>query len=99
MVEGRRFQAIAPSNAKDRPAQAMQRRDFIALVGTGLVSGALGAGGLAVQAQQTASARRIGILVGLSADDAEGAVRFSAFEQGLAARGWIIGGDVVLDYR
>src|SRR5262245_37877948 len=77
----------------------MKRRDFSSIVGAGLIGGALSFGSLAVHAQQPESTKRVGVLVGLPTDDAEGSARLAAFQQGLAGRGWSIGGDLVLDHR
>jgi hypothetical protein len=46
---------------------------------------------LAARAQQGERARRIGVLLPASSDDAEFQVRVGAFLQGLGQMGWIIG--------
>ena len=43
--------------------------------------------------------RRIGVLMNLAADDAEGQVRLAAFLQGLQEAGWAVGRNVRIDYR
>jgi putative ABC transport system substrate-binding protein len=43
--------------------------------------------------------RRIGVLTGFGADDAEGQARIAAFAQGLAQLGWIDGRNVRIDIR
>jgi len=43
--------------------------------------------------------RRIGVLMGLTADDPESAPRLAAFAQGLQQSGWTIGQNVRVDYR
>ncbi len=72
----------------------MRRREFILAVG-----GAAAAWPLAARAQQGERARRIGVLMNLAADDAEGQARIAAFLQGLQQLGWTDGGNVRLDYR
>jgi putative tryptophan/tyrosine transport system substrate-binding protein len=70
----------------------MHRREF-------LLGGAAAAWPLAVHAQQRDDIRRIGFLIGLPADDADGQARLAAFRQGLAASGWIVGRNLELAYR
>ena len=72
----------------------MRRREFITLLG-----GAAAAWPLAVHAEQGERARRIGVLMNLAADDAEGQARIAAFLQGLQQLGWTDGGNVRIDYR
>jgi putative tryptophan/tyrosine transport system substrate-binding protein len=72
----------------------MQRRDFITFLG-----GAAATWPLAARAQQGEPMRRIGVLITLSADDAEGQARVAAFLQGLAQLGWTDGRNVRIDYR
>ena len=71
----------------------MHRREFVTLLG------GAAAWPLAARAQQRDGARRIGFLIGRSADDAEAEVRRAAFVQSLAALGWIIGRNLEMDYR
>ena len=70
----------------------MHRREF-------LLGGAAAAWPLAAHAQQGDDIRRIGFLIGLPADDADGQARLAAFRQGLAASGWIVGRNLELAYR
>jgi putative ABC transport system substrate-binding protein len=70
----------------------MHRREF-------LLGGAAAAWPLAVHAQQRDDIRRIGFLIGLPADDADGQARLAAFRRGLAASGWIVGRNLELAYR
>jgi putative ABC transport system substrate-binding protein len=75
----------------------MRRRDVITLL-----AGAAGAPMLwsrAVRAQQPARIRRIGVLMGLAADDPESQARLAAFAQGLQQGGWTVGQNLRIDYR
>jgi len=72
----------------------VKRREFIALLG-----GAAAAWPLAARAQQGEPMRRIGVLMNLAADDAEGQVRLAAFLQGLQEAGWSVGRNVRIDVR
>ena len=71
----------------------MRRREFI-----GLLGGAT-AWPLAASAQQPERMRRIGVLMNLAADDAEGKARLTAFIQGLHQFGWTDGRNVRIDTR
>ena len=70
----------------------MHRREF-------LLGGAAAAWPLTAHGQQGDDIRRIGFLIGLPADDADGQARLAAFRQGLAASGWIVGRNLELAYR
>ena len=72
----------------------VKRREFITLLGraTAAWSGAAGA-------QQGERVRRIGVLVSLAANDAQGQARRAAFLQGLQQLGWIDGRNVRIDTR
>ena len=72
----------------------MKRREFITLL-----CGAATTWPLAARAQQAQRMRRIGVLMGLAATDAEGQARFAAFLQGLQEFGWAIGRNVIIDIR
>jgi len=72
----------------------MKRREFITLLG-----GAATMWPLAARAQQAQRMRRIGVLMGLAATDAEGQARLAAFLQGLQEFGWAIGRNVIIDIR
>jgi putative ABC transport system substrate-binding protein len=72
----------------------MRRREFITLL-----CGAAAAWPLAARAQQPERVRRIGVLMNLASDDAEGQARLAAFHQGLQQLGWTVGRNVQIDYR
>jgi putative ABC transport system substrate-binding protein len=72
----------------------MRRRAFITLLG-----GAAAAWPRAARAQQSERVRRIGVLMPLAADDAEGQARLTAFLQGLRELGWTDGRNVRIDTR
>jgi putative tryptophan/tyrosine transport system substrate-binding protein len=72
----------------------VRRREFIMLLG-----GAAAAWPLAARAQQAERMRRIGVLMNLAADDAEGQARLAAFLRGLQQLGWIEGRNAHLDIR
>src|SRR3974390_3182766 len=72
----------------------MKRREFITLIG-----GAVAAWPLAASAQQPERMRRIGVLMALPANDAEGQARVAAFLQGLQELGWSVGRNVIIDIR
>jgi putative tryptophan/tyrosine transport system substrate-binding protein len=71
----------------------MNRRAFIAALG------GAAAWPLVARGQQPERIRRIGVLMGLAADDAEGQRRIAAFQQGLQEMGWIEGRNVRIDAR
>jgi len=71
----------------------MRRRDFITLLG------AAAARPFAARAQQGERKRRVGVLMGLAADDAQAQDRIAAFENGLRKLGWTDGRDLQIDYR
>jgi putative ABC transport system substrate-binding protein len=71
----------------------MRRREFIAIAG-----GAV-AWPLAAWAQQVERMRRIGVLMGRSANDPEGQAFVAAFLQGLQELGWSDGRNVTIDTR
>jgi putative tryptophan/tyrosine transport system substrate-binding protein len=71
----------------------MKRREFITLLGGGVACP------LAARAQQGERVRRIGVLMNLGSDDAEGQARNAAFLQGLQELGWTVGRNVRIEYR
>jgi putative tryptophan/tyrosine transport system substrate-binding protein len=72
----------------------MRRREFIALLGSGVA-----AWPLAARAQPGERVRRVGVLMNIASDDAEGQARLAAFHQGLQQLGWTVGHNVRIDYR
>jgi putative ABC transport system substrate-binding protein len=71
----------------------MRRREFITLLG------GVAAWPLAAKAQQPERMRRIGVLMTLAADDAEGQARLAAFVHDLQQLGWTDGRNVRIDVR
>ena len=71
----------------------MKRREFITL----LVGAA--AAWLVAGAQQGQRVRRIGVLMGLVANDPEAQSRVAAFEHGLRELGWVKGRNLWIEYR
>ena len=72
----------------------MRRREFITLLG-----GAVAAWPLAARAQQGERVRRVGVLLGLVADDPAGQSRIATFQQGLQQLGWINGRNLRIETR
>ena len=72
----------------------MRRREFITLLG-----GAAAGWPVAARAQQPERVRRIGVLMYLPADDAEGQARLAAFTQALKQLGWSDGHNLRVDAR
>jgi putative ABC transport system substrate-binding protein len=54
---------------------------------------------MAARAQQSEPKRRVGVLMGLAADDPEGQDRIAAFEHALQQLGWTNGRNLQIDYR
>src|SRR5262249_45621105 len=71
----------------------LKRREFITLLG------GAAARPLAASAQQGERMRRIGVLMNLGSDDAEGQARNAVFLQGLQELGWTVGRNVRIEYR
>ena len=65
----------------------MERREFITLLGG------------ATAWQQGERMRRVGVLIGLTADDPELLTRIGALLQALQQMGWTDGGNIRIDYR
>jgi putative tryptophan/tyrosine transport system substrate-binding protein len=74
-------------------ASYIGRRKFLATLG------GAAAWPLAARAQQPERMRRIGVLMNLASDDAEGQARLAVFHQGLQQLGWTVGRNVQIDYR
>src|SRR5262249_35719883 len=72
----------------------MRRREFIALLGSGVTGWSL-----AAWAQQGGRGRRIVALMSMAADDPEAQPRVAAFESGLRALGWLDGRTLQIEYR
>jgi putative ABC transport system substrate-binding protein len=75
------------------PFEPFNRRELITLLG------GAAAWPLTVRAQQGERMRRIGVLMNLGADDAEGQARLAAFLQGLQEAGWAVGRNARVDIR
>src|SRR5262249_4586622 len=72
----------------------MRRRQVLSLLG-----GAAVAWSLAARAQPRDGVRRIGALMNLVVDDAEGQARIAAFLQGMQELGWHVGRNMQIDVR
>jgi putative ABC transport system substrate-binding protein len=72
----------------------MQRRVFLAILGS-----AVAAFPLTARSQQADRMRRIGVLIGLAANDAQGQAALAALLQAFAQLGWVDGRNVKIDYR
>ena len=73
----------------------MRRRELITLLG-----GAAGAWPLMARAQQPPHrVRRLGVLLYLNEEDVESKTYIAAFAKQLAELGWIVGGNLQIDYR
>ena len=75
-------------------ASHIGRRKFLATLG-----GAAVVWPVAARAQQRETMRRIGVLMNLASDDAEGQARLTAFAQGLQQFGWTDGRNARIEYR
>jgi len=73
---------------------AIGRRQFISALGSAAV-----AWPLAARAQQPERMRRIGVLIGIAADDPDAQARYAAFLQRLQQLGWTEGRNVHIDAR
>jgi putative ABC transport system substrate-binding protein len=74
-------------------ASYIGRRKFLAPLG------GAAAWPVAARAQQRERMRRVGVLMNLTPDDAEGQARLAAFLQGLQEAGWAVGRNVRIDLR
>jgi putative ABC transport system substrate-binding protein len=75
----------------------MRRRKFITLFGGAAAAALLRP--FDARAQQPEQMRRIGVLLGISADDADAQTRYAAFLQRLQQLGWIEGRNLRIDTR
>jgi putative ABC transport system substrate-binding protein len=75
----------------------MKRREFISLLAGAAASPLSGLN--ATHAQPRERMRRIGMLIGLAADDPEGLARISGVMQGLQERGWTVGRNMRMEFR
>ena len=73
----------------------MRRREFIKVIAGSVAA----TWPLAARAQQSDAARRVGIFMDLSEQDAEGQTRVAAFRKGLQELGWTEGRNVKFDTR
>jgi hypothetical protein len=90
----RRIEVCYPFCRKHGRHQAVNRREFITLLG-----GAAAAWPLTARAQQSERVRRVGVLTGIVEADAEGQARFSAFRNAMDQAGWIEGRNIQYEYR
>jgi len=72
----------------------MQRRKFLTLLGSTVAAAPLSA-----RAQQTAQARRIGVMIALAENDPEAQENAAALRDGLEKLGWTEGRNIRIDYR
>src|SRR5215216_5295329 len=72
----------------------MRRREFL-----GILAGTAAGWPLAAHAQQAERMRRIGVLMGLAANDPEGQVLITRWLQALQQLGWIEGRNLQVDIR
>ena len=72
----------------------MRRRDFVILLGAAATAWPLPA-----RAQQSASIRRIGVLMALSETDRGAKALLSEFTRGLGESGWVSGSNIQMEVR
>jgi putative ABC transport system substrate-binding protein len=72
----------------------LRRREFITLIGS-----AVAAWPMAARAQQDKQLRRVGVLLGLAANDPEGQMRIARFQESLQQLGWIESRNLRIDIR
>src|SRR6476661_8500402 len=82
------------SGRRGRMAIHIRRGEFIFTLG-----GAAAAWPLAARAQQGERMRRVGMLMSMVESDPRGLEYITAFAQGLAELGWIVGRNVRIEYR
>ena len=71
----------------------MRRRKFLSLLGSAA------AWPLSARAQQASGMRRIGVLMGTAAEDAESKAELAGFRDSLGKLGWVEGNTIHIDYR
>jgi putative ABC transport system substrate-binding protein len=71
----------------------IRRREFVVTLGSAA------AWPMVVRAQQTGRMRRIGVFMPYPANNAQVQARNAAFLQGLQQLGWIVGRNILIDYR
>src|SRR5215472_1252457 len=76
-----------------RMAIRIRRRELIAGLGS------TAAWPMAARGQQRERMRRMGVLMGMTADDPESQVRLAALAQGLQQLGWVVSQNIQIDYR
>ena len=76
----------------------LKRRELITLIG-GAASAPVLLLPLAAHGRQDGPMRRVGVLMGLAANDPESQARLAAFAQGLQQSGWSISQNLRIDYR
>ena len=72
----------------------MRRREFITFLGSAAATWPF-----AARAQQGERVRRVGVLMNIAENDPQATVGLSAFERGLAERGWALGSNMQIEYR
>jgi putative tryptophan/tyrosine transport system substrate-binding protein len=72
----------------------MRRREFFTIVG-----GAAAAWPFGARAQQSAGAKRLGVLMSVRENDPEGKAQLSGFMEALAALGWIVDRNLWMEIR
>jgi hypothetical protein len=85
--------ATNPSCAGRRGDRMIRRREFITLLG------AAAAWPLAARAQNSARMRRIAWMDSFREDDANAKARVKEFLQVIEKLGWVVGGNLAIDYR
>ena len=78
--------------------EPMRRREFIKLIGGGVLAPAV-LWPLAAQAQQGERIRRIGLLMGYPEGDLQAQANVKALREGLQSLGWIEGRNIQLEFR
>src|SRR5262249_21277614 len=85
---------LGPVPDRSRRGRHMRRRDFLALIGGGVLHSPV-----AAFAQKGEQVRHLGVLFGLAEDDPLAKSRVNVFEQGLEGLGWVNGRNIEISYR